>query len=119
MRSCEIAAAGHAPVALELRLAGAAGADAAAQALEVLPHAPHPRQVVLELRELDLELPLGADGVLGEDVEDQLRPVDDTGRERVLERRCCVGSSSSSTISTSAPQSRNSCFSSSSFPLPT
>ena len=49
------------------------------------PHPPHAGQVVLELGELDLELPLGADGVLGEDVEDQLRPVDDAGREGVLE----------------------------------
>ena len=61
-------------------------ADAAAEALEVLPHPPHPREVVLELRELDLELSLGADGVLGEDVEDQLRAVDDARLERVLER---------------------------------
>ena len=61
-------------------------AGAAAEALEVLPHAPHPRQVVLELRELDLELSLGAVGVLGEDVEDQLRAVDDARVERVLER---------------------------------
>ena len=30
----------------------------------MLPHAPHARQVVLELGQLDLELPLGADGVL-------------------------------------------------------
>jgi hypothetical protein len=52
----------------------------------MLPHAPHAREVVLELRELDLELPLGGHGVLGEDVEDQLRPVDDTGGQRVLER---------------------------------
>ena len=51
----------------------------------MLPHPPHPRQVVLELRELDLELALGADGVLGEDVEDQLRPVDDACLQRVLE----------------------------------
>ena len=82
-------------VGLELRLAGPARADAAAHAcraaaarlpLEVLPHAPHARQVVLELRELDLELALGRDGVLREDVEDQLRPVDDAGRQGVLER---------------------------------
>ena len=73
-------------VGLELRLARAARADPAAEALEVLPHAAHARQVVLELRELDLELPLGRDGVLGEDVEDQLRAVDDARRERVLER---------------------------------
>ena len=51
----------------------------------MLPHPAHPRQVVLELRELDLELPLGADGVLGEDVEDQLRAVDHPRAERVLE----------------------------------
>ena len=51
----------------------------------MLPLPAHARQVVLELRELDLELPLGADGVLGEDVEDQLRPVDDARLERVLE----------------------------------
>ena len=57
----------------------------AAEALEVLPHAPHARQVVLELRQLDLELPLGAHGVLGEDVEDQLRAVDHARVERVLE----------------------------------
>ena len=80
-------------VGLELRLAGPACADAgsdgtgtATEPLEVLPHPAHPRQVVLELRELDLELALGARGVLGEDVEDQLRPVDDPRVERVLER---------------------------------
>ena len=52
----------------------------------MLPHAAHAGQVVLELRQLDLELALGAPGVLGEDVEDELRAVDDTGRQRVLER---------------------------------
>ena len=51
----------------------------------MLPHAAHAGQVVVELRELDLELPLGGDGVLGEDVEDQLRPVDHARIERVLE----------------------------------
>src|SRR5262249_37738061 len=39
-----------------------------------------------ELRKLDLELALGADGVLGEDVENQLRAVDHTRLERVLKR---------------------------------
>ena len=87
------ATARQAPVRLELRLARAAGADsgaeaagAAAEPLEVLPHPPHPRQVVVELRELDLELSLGAHGMLREDVEDQLRPVDHARLERVLER---------------------------------
>ena len=73
------------PVGLELRLARAARADAASEALQVLPHAAHARQVVLELRDLDLQLPFGTHGVLGEDVEDQLRAVDDTCVERVLE----------------------------------
>ena len=80
------AAPRDAAVGLELRLAGASRADAAAEPLEVLPHPPHPRQVVLELRQLDLELALGAPRVLGEDVEDQLRAVDDARLERVLER---------------------------------
>jgi hypothetical protein len=51
----------------------------------VLPEAAHSREVVLELRELDLELPLGALCVLGEDVEDELRAIDDASFERVLE----------------------------------
>jgi hypothetical protein len=68
-----------------LGLARASGADAAAEPLEVLPHPPHPRQVVLELRELDLELALGAASVLGEDVEDQLRAIDHPCLEQVLE----------------------------------
>ena len=76
----------EAAVGLELALARAARADPAAEPLEVLPHAAHAREVVLELRELDLELALGAPRVLGEDVEDQLRPVDDAGAEGVLER---------------------------------
>ena len=52
----------------------------------MLPHAAHAREVVLELRELDLELALGRDGVLREDVEDELGPVDDAGLELVLEQ---------------------------------
>src|SRR5215831_11463063 len=81
----ETAAPGQPPVGLELRLTGAARADAAAEALEVLPQAPHPREVVLELGELDLQLALRGHGVLGEDVEDELRPVDDPRAERILE----------------------------------
>ena len=85
-------AARDAAVGLELRLAGPSrpdarsqGAHAAAETLEVLPHPSHARQVVLELSQLDLELSLGASRMLGEDVEDQLRPVDDACLEGVLE----------------------------------
>ena len=73
-------------VGLELRLTRAARADTAAESLQVLPHPPHARQVVLELRELYLKLALGAAGVLREDVEDQLRAIDDTCLQCVLER---------------------------------
>ncbi len=51
----------------------------------------HARQVVLELSELDLELPLGRDGVLGEDVEDQLGAVDDASGKCILERSLLDG----------------------------
>ena len=49
------------------------------------PQSPHTREVVLELRELDLELALGAAGVRGEDVEDHGRAIDDRKTERLLE----------------------------------
>ena len=80
------AVAHQAPVGLELRLAGAAGADAAAEPLEVLPQALLPGVGVLELRQLDLELALGRAGVLGEDVEDDGRAVDHPRLEPVLQR---------------------------------
>ena len=77
-------------VGLDLRLARSAGADAAvdapgAEPLEVRPQAAHPREVVLELRELDLELALGGVRVRGEDVEDDRGPVDHREAERRLE----------------------------------
>ena len=49
------------------------------------PQAPHPRQVVLELRELHLKLSLGAVCVIGEDVEDHRGAVDDRDTQRGLE----------------------------------
>src|SRR5439155_16968731 len=76
------AVTGEAAVGLDLRLARAAGADAAvhaarAEALEMRPQAAHAREVVLELGELDLELALGRVRVVGEDVEDDRGAVDD------------------------------------------
>jgi hypothetical protein len=49
------------------------------------PEAAHPREVVFELGELDLELSLGAVGVVGEDVEDHRGAVDHRDAERRLE----------------------------------
>ena len=77
-------------VGLDLRLARSAGADAGrrgarAEALEVRPQPPHAGHVVLELRELDLQLALGAVRVAGEDVEDHARAVDDRHAELLLE----------------------------------
>ncbi len=73
-------------VSLELGFPRASSSHSPAEPLEVLPHPTHSGEVVLELRELDLELPLGAHGVLGEDVEDELRAVDDAGLKCVLEQ---------------------------------
>src|SRR6185369_12457749 len=60
------------PVSLELRLAGAAGADATAEPGQGVARAHEPRHQVLELRQLDLELPFFRLGASGEDIEDQL-----------------------------------------------
>ena len=50
------------------------------------PQAAHPREVVLELRQFDLQLALGATGMAGEDVQDDRRAVDDRESERRFER---------------------------------
>src|SRR6516162_3682344 len=81
---------GQPPVGLDLSLARSARPDAAvdtagAETLEVGPQPAHPSQVVLELRQLDLKLPLGRVGVGGEDVEDDRGAVDYRQAERLLE----------------------------------
>ena len=74
------------PVDLELRLARAAGADAAAALRDRCVHcARQARQKVLELRQLDLQLALEGAGALREDVEDERAAVDDLAAERLLE----------------------------------
>ena len=77
-------------VGLDLRLARAAGADAAdaaagAETLEVRPQAAHAGHVVFELGELDLHLALGGVGVAGEDVEDHRGAVEHRDVELGLE----------------------------------
>ncbi len=73
-------------VGLELALAGAARPDPALGAREVGPHLGEPRQLVLELGELDLEAALVGLRVEREDVEDQPAPVDDLDLDELLER---------------------------------
>src|SRR5207253_6743252 len=66
-----------APIFLELGLAGSAAADAAGQTAHRVSFAAQPRQTIAELRQLDLQLAVAALRALREDVEDQLRAVDD------------------------------------------
>jgi hypothetical protein len=77
------------PVRLDLGLTGAACGEAAATATHLpgqrLTPAAEPRQHVLHLRERDLRLALAGLGVLGEDVQDQGRTVDDLDLDHVLE----------------------------------
>ena len=56
------AVASETAVGLDLGLTGATGADPAAEPLEVGPQPSHAREVVLELRQLDLEVALGRCG---------------------------------------------------------
>ncbi len=77
--------ADDATVSLELALAGAAGADAAAGARQVRPQPRQPRQVVLECRELNLEAALLGTSVAREDVDDQRRAIEHLAVEQPLE----------------------------------
>src|SRR5690606_29886893 len=84
--------ANAATIGLELGLTGAAQPHAAVRAGAAAGLAAHgltpaaqTRQEVLQLRELDLGLALGALGVLREDVEDQRRAVDDLDVDGLLQ----------------------------------
>ena len=72
-------------VRLQLRLARPPQPDAAADARQVRPHALEPRQQVLELRELDLQLRLVAARPRREDVENHLGAIHDAHAERLLQ----------------------------------
>ena len=79
------AVADAAAVGFELGFAGAAGADAAAQPRQRVARSDQPRHQVLELRELDLQLAFARPRAAREDVENELRAIDDLAIERVLE----------------------------------
>ena len=85
-------------IGLELRFAGAAGADAAAEPRQRGARADQPRQQVLELRQLDLQLAFPRPRAPREDVEDELRAIDDLAVERFSMLRSCAGLSSLSKI---------------------
>ena len=68
-----------------LRFARTAGADAAAQARHRRAVAGQPRQQVVQLRQLHLQLAFARAGAAGEDIEDQLRAVEDLDIERLLQ----------------------------------
>jgi hypothetical protein len=70
-----------AAIGLELRLAGAPRADAAAEPRQRGPGADEARQQVLELRQLHLPLALARARPPREDVEDELRAIDDLALE--------------------------------------
>ncbi len=72
-------------IGLELGLAGASGPDAAAKPRQGLTRPDEPRQEILQLRELDLQLPFPRARAAREDVEDELRAVHDLAAERLLE----------------------------------
>jgi hypothetical protein len=65
------------PVGFQLGLARPARPDAAAQPRQRGPRADEARQQVLQLREFDLPLPFSRAGAAREDVQDQLRAIDD------------------------------------------
>ena len=81
----------QAAVGLDLRLPRSPRADPATEPLEVAPQPAHPREVVLELGQLDLQLALGAARVGGEDVEDHRRAIDDRQPDGLLEVALLAG----------------------------
>ncbi|HEU4929749.1 MAG TPA: hypothetical protein VFU38_07955, partial [Candidatus Krumholzibacteria bacterium] len=74
-----------AAVDFQLSFAGAARADTAGLALEVLPEVLEPRERVFELRKLDLDLRLLCFRVTREDVEDQFGAIDAANVEALFE----------------------------------
>jgi uncharacterized protein YjiS (DUF1127 family) len=78
-------------VDFELRFAWASRPDSTLLPLEVIPHPHQARQCVLELRQLDLDLRALRLGVTREDVEDELRAVDDIEVEDLFEVSCLSG----------------------------
>ena len=90
------ARADAAAIRFELRLAGPSGPDAAAEPRERVARADEPRQQVFQLREFHLQLAFARPRAAREDVEDELRAIDDFAMNFRLVRRhigkCVAGS---------------------------
>lgn len=74
-----------APVILELLLTRSACADAAAETRQHGPATRQPRQEIVQLRQLHLQLPFAAARPASKNVEDELRAVDNPQVERLFE----------------------------------
>ena len=81
------------PVGFELGFAGAARADAAAEPRQRVAGADQPRQQVFQLRELDLQLAFARPRAAREDVENQLRAIDDLAADLLLDLRAAAPAS--------------------------
>ena len=96
------AGARDAAVDLELRLARAARADAAAEALEVLPEAPHARQLYSSWASSTWSLPSAVWACSAKMSRMTRGAIDDAHLSVSSSTRCCAGVSSSSQTTTSA-----------------
>ena len=72
-------------VGFELRFTGTSGSDAAAQSRQVGARSGEPRQGVLKLGQLDLQLAFVSSRAMREDVEDELRAIDHAPAGDLLE----------------------------------
>ena len=82
----------HASIRFELRLAWSSKTHAPANSRKVSPHSLQPGKQVLKLRQLDLHLGLAGTSASSEDVEDELRTIENTNTDQILQgfalRRC-------------------------------
>ncbi len=74
-----------APVGFEFGFAGTAGADAAAQPGHRRAVAGQPRQQIVQLRQLHLQLAFSRAGAARENIQDQLRPVEHLDVQRFFQ----------------------------------
>jgi hypothetical protein len=72
------------PIRLELRLSGPSKAHPTPDPRKVRPHSLQPREQVLKLRQFDLHLGFAGASASSEDVENELRPVQNANTDAIL-----------------------------------